>query len=147
MKDLLKTLVSFKKSDKKIQKTLVSASENNPQERKGLRLTNKQGLCNYNERNHQKTLEKHPDWNCRNLCKTRFEKSSLWKFTIYVVLAGLEIVTDISIATTCRCKLNAECLQKKYNKWTVFQSKSLIWYLFEDFRQRKEQKLYNWLFC
>ena len=50
------------------------------------------------------------------ICKTRAMKSSPDVFNFYVVLAGHDMVTDATRATTCRRKFKATQLQTKMTK-------------------------------
>ena len=65
-------------------------------------------------------------------------------FKFNVVLAGNDNVTNAGRATTCSRKLKAPSLQTKGTKKKDFpRSWVLTGKQFEDFRQKKEQKLYS----
>ena len=54
--------------------------------------------------------------NLLEICKTESTESSASMFTFYVVFAGHEVVTDASMATTCRRNFKASSLQTKITK-------------------------------
>ena len=47
-------------------------------------------------------------------------------FNIYVVLAGHDMVTDASTATTCRRNFKAPSCQTKYKKWRTFRKHEFL---------------------
>ena len=74
------------------------------------------------------------------LCKTRTKKSSPDMFNCYVAMTGHDKVTDAGKATTCRCKINAPSLSKKYKKMKdIPKTLVLTGNQVKDFRQEKEQ--------
>ena len=65
------------------------------------------GHCNQEEINRKKNDKKAFSLKLLDLCKTRAKKSSPDLFNFYAVLAGHDMVTDASRATTCRHKFKA----------------------------------------